>query len=225
MLQHLYWNSDSESPYICARAHGASPTMAKDRAPQDPAKEQPSIPQAPSPIGEPASSPEVPPTGKVVKFACDLIKHTIKGSHARVVLQALMGDVDTARDVLKWDDEDLTVLLPTAGALTNIQQQLQQILARGVATSKRRRSLTPVPRISSEPSRDTSPSPSAVSPGAVLGAGGSTELDKDQRIRQLEEALAARVGRKRVPDYLNLLFLLATKMTLWRTSYLSLKTT
>eukprot|EP00200_Dunaliella_tertiolecta_P009880 CAMPEP_0202375612 /NCGR_PEP_ID=MMETSP1127-20130417/6270_1 /ASSEMBLY_ACC=CAM_ASM_000462 /TAXON_ID=3047 /ORGANISM="Dunaliella tertiolecta, Strain CCMP1320" /LENGTH=47 /DNA_ID= /DNA_START= /DNA_END= /DNA_ORIENTATION= len=41
--------------------------MAKDRAPQDPAKEQPSIPQAPSPIGEPASSPEVPPTGKSLK--------------------------------------------------------------------------------------------------------------------------------------------------------------
>jgi len=54
-----------------------------------------------------------------------------------------------------------------------------------------------VPRISSEPSRDTSPSPSAVSPGAVLGAGGSTELDKDQRIRQLEEALAARAANKK----------------------------
>eukprot|EP00983_Pelagomonas_calceolata_P007078 230546-Pelagomonas_calceolata.AAC.1 len=58
-----------------------------------------------------------------------------------------------------------------AGALTHIQQQLQQVqqnLAKGGVTSKCGRSLSPALRISSEPYGDTSPSPSAVSPGAVL---------------------------------------------------------
>jgi len=184
-------------------------------------------------MGQPISSPEVPPAGKALKaYMRDLLQMVerltfcelgqnrlgdqveatqkevkeVKASYckyggdvkeANAALQRLSDEFCTeqARQAQQLNSVSAQMqqhkkrlelqhaATLQAGALTNIQQQLQQvqqILARVGATSKRGRSLSPVPRISSKPSRDTSPS--AVSPGAVLGAGGPTELNKNKRI-------------------------------------------
>eukprot|EP00983_Pelagomonas_calceolata_P016808 529375-Pelagomonas_calceolata.AAC.1 len=68
------------------------------------------LPKAPTPMKE-VVSPDLPATAKVSNM--NLTKRLLKGSKARLVVQALMGSSEAARAVLMWNEGDLAVLSPT----------------------------------------------------------------------------------------------------------------
>ena len=103
MLPHLRSDSETGSPRTSSALHGAGMTNNKSPKGAKPAADQ--FPRAPSPgaDAEPAPSPQVP----------IITKYTLKGSRARIVLRALMGNVEAALEILEWAEEDLNVLSPS----------------------------------------------------------------------------------------------------------------
>ena len=110
-MSHLYFddtNTDGDPLGTRSSSHAHSSGMAPKEA--TPSKELPAIPEAPSPMKNAGTPPDTPATGKVSNIK--LSKHSLKGSMARLVVQALMGNRKAARAVKAWEEEDLAVLSP-----------------------------------------------------------------------------------------------------------------
>ena len=138
-----------------------------------------------------------------------------------------LGAFDSSLDRIGLSQHALEqrVELQTAAVVKNdnilaMHEKLDRLLC-----NKRRRSPTPPRRHSPSPVRtpreerscSASPQPSAVSPAKTY--------DPEQRIKELKAIVANQVIARVCLTCPNLLFLLVTPMTLWRTNCSSLKIT